>query len=60
MASTVRARATATHGFIDKAVSAEPRRQKVVLSHLVDELVIAFFVAMAAMWLVTTVAGIFS
>ncbi len=29
-------------------------------SHLVDELVAAFFVAMAVMWVVTTMAGIFA
>jgi hypothetical protein len=60
MVTTIRARTTDTHRFIDKARSSEPRRKDVVLSHLVDELVVAFFVAMAAMWLVTTIAGLFS
>ncbi len=34
-------------------------RSEIALSRLVDELVMAFFVAMAAMWVVTTIASIF-
>ena len=43
-------------GFIGRAGNS---RRKTALSGLVDELVVAFFVAMAVMWVVTTIAGIF-
>jgi hypothetical protein len=43
-------------GFIDRAKTS---RRKTAVSSLVDELVVAFFVAMAAMWVITTIAGIF-
>jgi hypothetical protein len=36
------------------------RGSNVARSRLVNELVAAFFVAMAAMWVVTTIAGIFA
>jgi hypothetical protein len=42
--------------FIDHARNS---RKKMAVSGLVDELVVAFFVAMAVMWVVTTIAGIF-
>ena len=35
-------------------------RREVALKRLAGELVSAFFVAMAVMWVVTTIAGIFS
>jgi hypothetical protein len=43
-------------GFIDGASGS---RRNIALSNLVDELVIAFFVAMAVMGVVTAIAGIF-
>jgi hypothetical protein len=43
-------------GFIDRA---RDSRRNIGLSNLIDELVIAFFVAMAVMWVVTAIAGIF-
>jgi hypothetical protein len=58
MASTLtRHRVIKIHstGFIDRAKGSNPG-----LSQLIDELVIAFFVAMAVMWVVTTVAGVFA
>jgi len=57
MATTfTRARAT---GFIDHAKGPEIPGWEVAVDRLVRELVCAFFVAMAAMWVVTSVAGIF-
>jgi hypothetical protein len=43
-------------GFIDRA---RDSRRNTGLASLVDELVIAFFAAMAVMWVVTAIAGIF-
>jgi hypothetical protein len=45
-------------GFIEGARNSG-RRPDVALSRLVDELVMAFFVAMAVMWVITTIAGLF-
>ena len=47
-------------GFIDHAKGSERPGREVALDRLAGELVSAFFVAMAAMWVVTTIAGIFS
>ena len=61
MASTLtRHRATQIHsaGFINRN-RAESSRKDLALSRLVDELVVAFFVAMAVMWAVTAIAGLF-
>jgi len=64
MATTlIRRRATETHsfaGFIDHAKDSEIPGWEVALNRLTRELVSAFFIAMAAMWVVTMVAGIFS
>ena len=38
----------------------DSRGSNVARSRLINELVAAFFVAMAAMWVVTTIAGIFA
>jgi len=51
--------------FVLSASSITPRVRKdrngrVALDRLAGELVSAFFVAMAAMWVVTTIAGIFA
>ena len=62
MASTLtRHRATQIHsaGFINRN-RAEGSRKDLALSRLIDELVVAFFVAMAAMWVVTAIAGVFA
>lgn len=45
-------------GFIERARDSG-RAPDIALSQLVDELMIAFFVAMAVMWVVTTIAGLF-
>jgi hypothetical protein len=61
MASTLtRHRATQIHFavFIDRK-RAEGSKKDLALSRLIDELVVAFFVAMAAMWVVTAIAGLF-
>jgi hypothetical protein len=56
MATTlIRNRATGIHRRRDSG-----RPPQVALSHLVDELMIAFFVAMAVMWVLTAMAGIFA
>ena len=47
-------------GFIDHVKGSERPGREVALERLAGELVSAFFVAMAAMWVVTTIAGIFS
>jgi hypothetical protein len=46
-------------GFIDHAKDSEIPGWEVAIDRLARELVCAFFVAMAAMWVVTSVAGIF-
>ena len=51
-----RARAT---GLIDHAKDTGIPGWEVALGRLARELVCAFFIAMAAMWVVTTIAGIF-
>jgi hypothetical protein len=60
MATIIRERATGMHSaaFIGRARNSG-RRPDIALSHLVDQLMIAFFVAIAVMWVVTTIAGIF-
>ena len=56
MATTLtRERAT---GFIDHAKDSDTPGWEVALDRLVRELVCAFFIAMAAMWVVTSIAGI--
>jgi hypothetical protein len=62
MASTLtRNRATNIHSasFIDQN-RAEGSRKDLALSRLIDELVVAFFVAMAVMWVVTAIAEVFA
>ena len=46
-------------GFIDHTKDSEIPGWEVALDRLVRELVCAFFVAMAVMWVVTAIAGIF-
>ena len=48
-----------TAGFIDHAKDSEIPGWEVAVDRLARELVCAFFVAMAVMWVVTSVAGIF-
>jgi hypothetical protein len=60
MASTfTRHRATHIHSaaIIDRA---EGSRKDLALSRLIDELLVAFFVAMAVMWVVTAIAEVFA
>jgi hypothetical protein len=45
--------------FIDHTKGSQIPGWEVAMDRLVRELVCAFFVAMAAMWVVTSVAGIF-
>jgi hypothetical protein len=45
--------------FIDHAKDSEIPGWEVAIDRLARELVCAFFVAMAVMWVVTSVAGIF-
>lgn len=47
-------------GLIDHSKDSEMPGWEVALDRLIGELVCAFFVAMAVMWIVATVAGIFS
>jgi hypothetical protein len=60
--ATTRNRATEsrTVGFIDHAKDSEIPGREVALKRLAGELVSAFFVAMALMWVVTAIAGVFS
>ena len=46
-------------GFIDHAKDSEIPGWEVALDRLGRELVCAFFVAMAVMWVVTSITGIF-
>lgn len=46
-------------GLIDHAKDSEIPGWEVALNRLTGELVAAFFIAMAVMWVVTMVAGIF-
>ncbi len=60
MASTLtRHRAKQIHSaaLIDRA---ESSKKALALSRLIDELVVAFFVAMAVMWVVTAIAEVFA
>jgi hypothetical protein len=61
MATIIRDRTTGMHSaaFIGRTRDSG-RRPEIALSQLVDQLMIAFFLAIAVMWVVTTVAGIFS
>jgi hypothetical protein len=60
MATMIGEREPGIHRFIDHRQHASRQsRSEIALSRLVDELVMAFFVAMAVMWVVTTIAGIF-
>ncbi|MGA7870581.1 MAG: hypothetical protein WCA22_06750 [Candidatus Binatus sp.] len=56
-----RKRATEIHsvGFIDHAKDSEIPGWEVAVDRLIGELVCAFFIAMAVMWIVTTIAGLF-
>lgn len=45
--------------FIDHAKDSEIPGWEVALDRLTGELVCAFFVAMAVMWVITTITGIF-
>ena len=56
MATLTRERTT---GLIDHAKGSEIPGWEVALDRLVRELVCAFFIAMAVMWVVTETAGIF-
>ena len=60
MLAIIRERAPRAHyaGLIGRARDSG-RGPDIALSRLVDELMIAFFVAMAVMWVVTTIAGLF-
>jgi len=63
MATTlIRNRTTEIHsvGLIDHAKDSETPGWEVALNRLTSELVAAFFIAMAVMWVVTTIAGIFA
>ena len=44
---------------IHRPQRAEGSKKDLALSRLIDELVVAFFVAMAVMWVVTAIAGLF-
>jgi hypothetical protein len=46
-------------GLIDHAKDSERPGWEVAVDRLAGELVAAFFVAMAVMWVVTTITGIF-
>jgi hypothetical protein len=58
----IRNRATEINsvGFIDHAKDSERPGWEVALNRLTSELVCAFFIAMAVMWVVTAMAGIFA
>jgi len=56
MATTLTRRAT---GLIDHAKDSEIPGWEVAVNRLVRELVCAFFIAMAVMWVLTSIAGIF-
>ena len=47
-------------GYIDHAKDSEIPGWELALNRLTGELVAAFFIAMAVMWVVTMIAGIFS
>jgi hypothetical protein len=47
-------------GFIDHAKDSEIPGWELALNRLTGELVAAFFIAMAVMWVVTMIAGIFT
>jgi len=47
-------------GFIDHAKDSEIPGWELALNRLTGELVTAFFIAMAVMWVVTMIAGIFA
>jgi hypothetical protein len=48
-----------TTGFIDHAKDSEIPGWEVAVDRLARELICAFFIAMAVMWVVTAIAGIF-
>jgi hypothetical protein len=58
----IRRRVTEMHsdGFIDHTKDSERPGRELALNRLAGELVSAFFVAMAVMWVVTMIAGIFA
>jgi len=58
----IRNRTTGIHsvGLIDHARASEIPGWEVALKRLTGELVTAFFIAMAVMWVVTVIAGIFA
>ena len=47
-------------GYIDHAKDSEIPGWELALNRLTGELVAAFFIAMAVMWVVTMIAGIFA
>jgi hypothetical protein len=47
-------------GFIDHVKDSEIPGWELALNRLTGELVAAFFIAMAVMWVVTMIAGIFA
>jgi hypothetical protein len=57
----IRERATEIHtvGFIDHAKDSEMPRSEGTLDRLISGLLRAFFIAMAVMWIVTSIAEIF-
>ena len=57
----IRERATEIHsvGFIDHAKDSEMPKWGGALDRLISKLLRAFFIAMAAMWIVTSIAAIF-
>jgi hypothetical protein len=48
-----------TTGFINHAKDSEIPGWEIAVNRLIRELVCAFFIAMAVMWVVTAIAGIF-
>jgi hypothetical protein len=61
MAAThTRGKVTEIHGFIEHASDSEIPGFEVALDRLIGELICAFFIAMAVMWIVTSIAGIFA
>jgi hypothetical protein len=46
-------------GLIDHAKDTEIPGWEVAVNRLIRELICAFFIAMAVMWVVTSIAGIF-
>lgn len=60
MASTITRERPSEINFIDHEKDSETPGFEIALDRLIGELVCAFFVAMAVMWVVTTVASVFA